>query len=92
MPPTDQASVAARLGALLTAITASPPAVKLVSPTREFVEGLVGLSPPYLAVPMRMLKVSNATSQSACALSRCSFWQGILAVEPAQLQHVTGFL
>lgn len=91
MPDTDQTSVAARLGALLTALTASPPAVKLVSPTREFVQGLADLSPPWLAVPLRLLKVSKAVSQSACALSRGSVWQGISAVGPAaRLQQQPG--
>lgn len=57
MPPIDGSSIGARLGSFLSAMTASPPAPRLVSPTREFLEGLVELSGPWLALLVRVVKV-----------------------------------
>lgn len=57
VPPIDRSSVSARLADFLSAFTASPPATRLVSPTREFLEGLTELAAPGLALILRLIKV-----------------------------------
>lgn len=59
MPPVDSSSIGARLGAFLSSLTASPPAPRLVSPTRELVEGGLQLSGPWQRLLARLVtKVS----------------------------------
>jgi hypothetical protein len=43
MPPVNGDSIGARLGAFLSAMTESPPAPRLESPTKDLVEGLLQL-------------------------------------------------
>jgi hypothetical protein len=69
MPPIDGSSIGSRLGSFLSALSASPPPPRLVSPTREFLEGLVGLSSPYLALLLRAIKV-RLVGGSQLGLSR----------------------
>lgn len=57
MPPVDSSSIGARLGVFLSALSASPPTPRLVSPTRELVAGLVQLSSPWMQSIARLLKV-----------------------------------
>jgi hypothetical protein len=58
MPPIDGSSIGDRLGAFLSAMTASPPQPHLVAPTRELLEGLLDLAGPRLAVLAWIIKVS----------------------------------
>jgi hypothetical protein len=105
MPPTDDSSIAARLGAFLTAMTASPPVPRLVSPTREFVEGLVELSAPWLAFLLKLSKVCVAylcdlgvgflTLCVTCKLGMVEVWGADLQgfrVGSAGLEHDTRYL
>jgi hypothetical protein len=57
MPPIDGSSIGDRLGAFLSAMTASPPPPHLVAPTRELLEGLLDLAGSRLAVLARIVKV-----------------------------------
>lgn len=57
MPPIDGSSIGTRLGSFLSALSASPPVPRLVSPTRELVEGLVSLARPWLALLLRLVKL-----------------------------------
>lgn len=59
MPPIDGSSIGARLASFLSSLTASPPTPRLVSPTRELVEGLLQLGGPWLALLARLVKVGQ---------------------------------
>lgn len=57
MPPIDNSSISARLGAFLSALSGSPPAPKLESPTKEFVDGLLQLPGSWLGPLATLMKV-----------------------------------
>jgi hypothetical protein len=60
MPPTDGSSIGGRLGRLLSGLTASPPAPRVVSPTRELLAGLLELAPGWLQALRVLSKVVPA--------------------------------
>jgi hypothetical protein len=75
MPPIDGSSIGTRLGSFLSALSASPPTPRLVSPTRELVEGLVTLAGPWLALLLRLVKVRRLLcrlTKQLHATSRCA--------------------
>lgn len=65
MPRSDD--MGARVGAFLSAMTASPPPPRLVSPTREFVLGLADLSAsPWLAIVSKLGTVGFCLYTCVC--------------------------
>lgn len=57
MPPIDGSSIGARLGSFLAALTGSPPAPRLESPTQEFLQGLLQLPGSWLSPLAILIKV-----------------------------------
>ncbi len=84
MPPADGSSIGARLGAFLSSLTASPPTPRLVSPTREMINGLLQLSGPWIRLLARLIKVG--AGQRFAEFAGVDMYGGVMS-HPLQLRQ-----